>query len=234
MKSVGEVMSIGRTFEEAIQKAIRAVGSQNLGFMATKTALMSIDNELQTPSDQRLFAIANAMHSGYSVDSIWEMTRIDKFFLKKLQGLIEFGSYMTQYNTTTKKASPDLILQAKKLGFSDAQIADFWNSNEFAIRQLRISSGVTPFVKQIDTCAGEFPADTNYLYTTYNATSHDISFNDHGILVLGSGAYRIGSSVEFDWCAVRSIRTLRENNFKSIMVNCNPVSLKLSKFQSYY
>ena len=221
MKSVGEVMSIGRTFEEAIQKAIRAVGFHNLGFNAT-SALISIDQELQTPSDQRLFAIANAMHSGYSVDKIWEMTRIDKWFLNKLKGLIDFGKYMTSFNTTTAKASPDLIRLAKKLGFCDDQLSNFWGSNERAVRRLRIEAGITPFVKQIDTVAAEFPAYTNYLYLTYNATEHDVAFDDHGVMVLGSGVYRIGSSVEFDWCSVRAIRTLREQGFKTVMVNCNP------------
>ena len=221
MKSVGEVMSIGRTFEEAIQKAIRAVGFQNRGFEAT-AALMSIDNELQTPSDQRLFAIANAMQSGYSVEKIWEMTHIDKWFLKKLQGLISFGKHMTSFDSSTIRKFPDLIRQAKKLGFSDDQLANFWNSAEKKVREIRIEAGITPFVKQIDTVAAEFPAFTNYLYLTYDATEHDITFDDHGVMVLGSGVYRIGSSVEFDWCSVRAIRTLREQSFKTVMLNCNP------------
>ncbi|KAI1175084.1 pyrABCN [Nemania sp. FL0916] len=221
MKSVGEVMSIGRTFEEAIQKAIRAIDFHNLGFGETK-ALMSIDDELQTPSDQRLFAIANAMHAGYSVDRIWELTKIDKWFLHKLMGLSNFGKLMTQYTTAQISRSPDLLLQGKRLGFSDRQLAKFWDSNELAVRRMRHEAGITPFVKQIDTVAAEFPAFTNYLYLTYNASEHDISFSDHGVMVLGSGVYRIGSSVEFDWCSVRAIRTLRESGFKTIMVNYNP------------
>ena len=219
MKSVGEVMSIGRTFEEAIQKAIRAIDFHNLGFNETN-ALMSIDNELQTPSDQRLFAIANAMHSGYSVQKIWEMTQIDKWFLSKLKGLSDFGKLMTRFNKTN--VPKDLIRQAKQLGFADRQLAKFWNSNEVTVRNLRIEAGITPVVKQIDTVAAEFPAYTNYLYLTYNGSEHDITFEDHGVMVLGSGVYRIGSSVEFDWCSVRAIRTLRDEGFKTIMVNYNP------------
>lgn len=219
MKSVGEVMSIGRTFEEAIQKAIRAIDFQNLGFNETK-ALMSIDDELQTPSDQRLFAIANAMHAGYTVDKIWEMTQIDKWFLHKLKGLSNFGKAMTGFNTSDIAKRPDLLLEAKRLGFSDRQLAKFWSSNELAVRRLRDEAGIMPFVKQIDTVAAEFPAFTNYLYLTYNATEHDVDFEDHGVMVLGSGVYRIGSSVEFDWCSVRAIRTLRQEKFKTIMVNC--------------
>jgi len=219
MKSVGEVMSIGRTFEEAIQKAIRSIDFQNLGFNATE-ALMSIDHELQTPSDQRLFAIANAMHSGYTVDKIWEMTKIDKWFLRKLQGLSDFAKLLGTYNTTN--VPPSLILDAKKMGFADRQLARFWSSNELAVRRMRIENGITPFVKQIDTVAAEFPAHTNYLYLTYNGDEHDVTFEDHGVMVLGSGVYRIGSSVEFDWCSVRAIRTLRKQGFKTVMVNYNP------------
>ncbi|RDL30326.1 Carbamoyl-phosphate synth [Venustampulla echinocandica] len=219
MKSVGEVMSIGRTFEEAIQKAIRAIDFHNLGFNETK-ALMSIDDELQTPSDQRLFAIANAMHSGYSVDKIWEMTKIDKWFLSKLKGLSNFSKMMSTLTAST--VSIDLLRQAKQLGFCDRQLAKFWGSNELAVRRMRVEAKIVPVVKQIDTVAAEFPAFTNYLYLTYNGSENDITFDDHGVMVLGSGVYRIGSSVEFDWCSVRAIRTLRESGFKTVMVNYNP------------
>ncbi|KAF1810502.1 carbamoyl-phosphate synth [Eremomyces bilateralis CBS 781.70] len=219
MKSVGEVMSIGRTFEEAIQKAIRAIDGHNLGFNET-SALMSIDQELQTPSDQRLFAIANAMHSGYSVDKIWEMTKIDKWFLSKLQGLSDFAKFMCKFNSKT--ISPNTFRQAKELGFSDRQLAKFWSSTELEVRRARLDYAITPVVKQIDTVAAEFPAQTNYLYLTYNGTENDVQFTDRGIMVLGSGVYRIGSSVEFDWCSVRAIRTLREQGFKTVMVNYNP------------
>ena len=219
MKSVGEVMSIGRTFEEAIQKAIRAIDFHNLGFNETN-ALMSIDNELQTPSDQRLFAIANAMHSGYSVDKIWEMTQIDKWFLSKLEGLSNFGKHMSKFTAAT--IPTHLIRQAKQLGFCDRQLAKFWSSTELAVRRIRVEAGITPVVKQIDTVAAEFPAFTNYLYLTYNGSEHDVVFEDRGVMVLGSGVYRIGSSVEFDWCSVRAIRTLRDQGYKTVMVNYNP------------
>ena len=219
MKSIGEVMSIGRTFEEAIQKAIRSVDFHNLGFNETN-ALMSIKGELQTPSDQRMFAIANAMASGYSVDDIWKLTQIDRWFLNKLKGLNDFGKQMATYNTLT--VPTELIRQAKKLGFSDLQIAKFLSSNELAVRRIRAEAGIVPFVKQIDTVAAEFPSVTNYLYLTYNGSEHDVSFDDHGVMVLGSGVYRIGSSVEFDWCSVRTIRTLREQGHKTVMVNYNP------------
>ncbi|KAE9969754.1 hypothetical protein EG328_006685 [Venturia inaequalis] len=219
MKSVGEVMSIGRTFEEAIQKAIRGVDPSNLGFNDT-SALMSIDQELQTPSDQRLFAIANAMHNGYSVDKIWEMTKIDKWFLCRLKDLSDFAGRMTHYSPKTIPRA--LLVEAKQLGFSDRQLAKFWGSTELEVRRARIDGQVFPIVKQIDTVAAEFPAMTNYLYITYNGTESDMEFKDQGIMVLGSGVYRIGSSVEFDWCSVRAIRTLREHGFKTVMVNYNP------------
>ncbi|KAF5092094.1 hypothetical protein D0Z00_004726, partial [Geotrichum galactomycetum] len=221
MKSIGEVMSIGRTFEEAIQKAIRSTDYHNLGFNATE-ALMSIDidTELQTPSDQRLFAIANALDNGYSVDKIWSMTKIDKWFLNKLSSLVEFAKTLSTFSATSLPVN--LIREAKQLGFEDRQIAKFVGSNELAIRRIRTEAGITPFVKQIDTVAAEFPAFTNYLYLTYNADSHDVTFDDHGVMVLGSGVYRIGSSVEFDWCAVRAVRTLREQGTKTIMLNYNP------------
>jgi len=221
MKSVGEVMSIGRTFEEAIQKAIRAIDYHNLGFNETP-ALMSIDDELQTPSDQRLFAIANAMAAGYSVQRIWELTKIDKWFLDRLKGLSDFAKKMKELKAAGEPLRPGLLLQAKQLGFCDRQIAKFWGMTELAVRSMRLDAGIVPFVKQIDTVAAEFPAYTNYLYLTYNASEHDVTFNDHGVMVLGSGVYRIGSSVEFDWCSVRAIRTLRENGFKTMMVNFNP------------
>ena len=222
MKSVGEVMAIGRTFEEAIQKAIRSVDPSNLGFNETE-ALMTLDydTELQTPSDQRMFAIANAMHKGYTVDKIWELTKIDKWFLTKLKTLSDFRNTMSSY--TVDNISPAIFRRAKELGFSDKQLATFWSSNENHVRRARLEFNIMPFVKQIDTVAAEFPAYTNYLYVTYNAAEHDLDFNDKGTMVLGSGVYRIGSSVEFDWCSVRAIRTLRENGHKTVMINYNPV-----------
>jgi carbamoyl-phosphate synthase/aspartate carbamoyltransferase len=228
MKSVGEVMSIGRTFEEAIQKAIRSIDYHNLGFNETP-ALMSIDDELQTPSDQRLFAIANAMAAGYSVERIWELTKIDKWFLDRLKGLNDFAQRMKDLKTSGATLRPGMLLQAKQLGFCDRQIAKFWGSTELAVRGMRLEAGITPFVKQIDTVAAEFPAYTNYLYLTYNASEHDITFDGHGVMVLGSGVYRIGSSVEFDWCSVRAIRTLRESGTKTIMVNVSMKDLVLRR-----
>jgi carbamoyl-phosphate synthase/aspartate carbamoyltransferase len=176
-----------------------------------------LDAELQTPSDQRMFAIANAMHSGYTVDKIWELTKIDKWFLTKLKGLSDFRNSMSSH--TVDNITPALFRQAKEQGFSDKQLAVFWSSNENHVRRARLEFNIMPFVKQIDTVAAEFPAFTNYLYLTYNAAEHDLDFNDKGTMVLGSGVYRIGSSVEFDWCSVRAIRTLRENGHKTVMVN---------------
>ncbi len=221
MKSVGEVMSIGRTFEEAIQKAIRSTDYHNLGFNSNYDALMSIDTELQTPSDQRLFAIANALDSGYSVDKIWQMTRIDKWFLNKLNSLIVFAKDLSTKYPSASQVPLNVIRQAKQLGFEDRQIAKFTGSNELAVRRRRVEAGIIPFVKQIDTVAAEFPAFTNYLYLTYSASQNDVE-NSKGVIVLGSGVYRIGSSVEFDWCAVRAVRTLREQKAKTIMINYNP------------
>jgi carbamoyl-phosphate synthase / aspartate carbamoyltransferase len=225
MKSVGEVMAIGRTFEEAIQKAIRSVDPSNLGYNDTK-ALMSIDidTELQTPSDQRMFALANAMHDGYSVDKIWQMTKIDKWFLYRLKGLSDFSKRMVELRKQhgVDDVPAAIFRRAKQLGFSDKQLALYWESNEQHVRRARLEAGIMPVVKQIDTVAAEFPAYTNYLYTTYNGTEHDVSFEDRGVMVLGSGVYRIGSSVEFDWCSVRAVRTLREAGHKTVMVNVSP------------
>ena len=220
MKSVGEVMAIGRNFEEAIQKAIRSVDFHNLGFSDIENPLMSVRDELQTPSDQRMFAIASAMKEGYTVDEIWELTKIDKWFLRKLMGLNNFAKMMSGFNANN--IIPALIREAKQLGFCDRQLARFWNSNELAVRRLRAEHNIQPVVKQIDTVAAEFPAHTNYLYLTYNGTENDVNFQDKGIMVLGSGVYRIGSSVEFDWCSVRAIRTLRDQGYKTVMVNYNP------------
>lgn len=218
MKSVGEVMAIGRTFEEAVQKAIRSVDPSNLGFHNTPALMdINIDTELQTPSDQRMFALANALHSGYTVEKIWELTKIDKWFLRKLKSLNDFGNLMTGYGVDSIPAP--LFRKAKEMGFSDKQLSLFWDSNEGNVRRARLANNLMPFVKQIDTVAAEFPAYTNYLYTTYHGTEHDIEFKDRGIMVLGSGVYRIGSSVEFDWCSVRAIRTLRTAGFKTVMVN---------------
>ncbi|KDN40097.1 putative URA2-multifunctional pyrimidine biosynthesis protein [Tilletiaria anomala UBC 951] len=221
MKSVGEVMSIGRTFEEAIQKAIRQVDYQNDGFGANDFVDDSaVDEELTNPTDKRMFAIANALRLGYSVDKIHQMTSIDRWFLSKLEKIFAASAAFSRYHAS--QLPPDLLRYAKQLGYSDKQLAKCIGSTELAVRRLRQEYAIMPFVKQIDTVAAEFPAYTNYLYTTYHATEHDVSFDDKGVIVLGSGVYRIGSSVEFDWCAVRAIRTLRDRGFKTVMINYNP------------
>ncbi|WVN89769.1 carbamoyl-phosphate synthase, large subunit [Cryptococcus depauperatus CBS 7841] len=219
MKSVGEVMAIGRNFEETIQKAIRCIDDQFLGF-GDYAKVPDIDYEIANPTDKRLFAIAAALKKGYSIEKLNEMSNIDPWFLTRLQRLVKTEQVISQYNASSVPSA--LIRNAKQLGFADRHIAKMLNSNELAVRRLRIEAGITPFIKQIDTVAAEFPAHTNYLYTTYNATEHDVSFEDNGVMVLGSGVYRIGSSVEFDWCAVRAIRTLRENGMKTVMINYNP------------
>jgi len=221
MKSVGEVMSIGRTFEESLQKAIRSIDVSFDGFGKNDYALPEeTDEELVNPTDKRIFAIANAMAGGYSVDKIHAMSHIDRWFLNKLKGIIDAATALEHNGAAQLPAG--LLRRAKQLGFSDRQIARCAASAELAVRRRRQELGIAPFVKQIDTVAAEFPAQTNYLYTTYNAVEHDISFEDKGVMVLGSGVYRIGSSVEFDWCAVRAIRTLREHGYKTVMVNYNP------------
>ncbi|GMK59115.1 hypothetical protein CspeluHIS016_0701300 [Cutaneotrichosporon spelunceum] len=219
MKSVGEVMAIGRTFEETIQKAIRCIDDSWGGF-GVNIDVEDIDHEIRNPTDQRLFAIAKALKLGYSVEKINEMSSIDPWFLRRLERISKTEDVMTKYTAATIPS--ELLRNAKQLGFSDRQIAKAISSNELAVRRLRSDARISPFVKQIDTVAAEFPAYTNYLYTTYNASEHDVTFNDNGVMVLGSGVYRIGSSVEFDWCAVRAIRTLRENGLKTVMINYNP------------
>ncbi|KAJ3572061.1 hypothetical protein NP233_g3336 [Leucocoprinus birnbaumii] len=219
MKSVGEVMSIGRTFEETIQKAIRAIDDQFLGF-AKNEFVEDIDEELINPTDKRIFAISTAFHRGYSIDKIHQMTNIDKWFLTKLNYIFNMEKRLSEFNVSNIPSTT--LRQAKQLGFSDRQLAICMGSTELAVRRLRQEAGVAPFIKQIDTVAAEFPAFTNYLYTTYNAVEHDVKFEDRGVIVLGSGVYRIGSSVEFDWCAVRAIRTLREQGLPTVMINYNP------------
>ena len=219
MKSVGEVMAIGKTFEETIQKAIRSIDPSFSGF-GPNNFDGDVVEELKNPTDRRIFAVARALHEGMTVDEIHRLSNIDEWFLRKLAHIVQIERVLTRYKTA--HVPPALLKCAKQVGFSDAQLARFLGSNELAVRRVRIEHGITPRVKQIDTVAAEFPAYTNYLYTTYNATEHDLDFNDHGIMVLGSGVYRIGSSVEFDWCAVRAIRTIRERGFKTVMINYNP------------
>ncbi|KAF9304122.1 carbamoyl-phosphate synthase (glutamine-hydrolyzing) cpa2 [Mortierella antarctica] len=221
MKSVGEVMAIGRTFEESFQKAIRQVDPQFKGFQSLEFA--DVDKVMANPTDRRLFAIGDAMlNKGYTVDQVHNITKVDKWFLHKLSNIVKVHKELGKFNAQTIPF--ELLHEAKRKGFADAQIAGLLGkkSTEDVIRQTRKQMGITPFVKRIDTLAAEFPADTNYLYTTYNASSHDVTFEDKGTMVLGSGVYRIGSSVEFDWCGVSCIRALRELGKKTVMVNYNP------------
>ncbi|CAE6425277.1 carbamoyl-phosphate synthase large subunit [Rhizoctonia solani AG-1 IB] len=224
MKSVGEVMAIGRTWEESLQKAIRQVDPRWIGFeaYAQPKAGPELDRALSVPTDMRLFVIAHAMYNcGYTVDRIHDLTKIDKWYLYKIDNIVQTNRII-QAAGSLKAINEDLMRRAKKMGFSDQQIASLTNSTEAEARAHRKSLGVTPFVKRIDTLAAEYPAHTNYLYTTYNASEHDVEFDEHGTIVLGSGVYRIGSSVEFDWCAVTCARSLREGGRRTIMINYNP------------
>lgn len=232
MKSVGEVMAIGRTFEEAIQKGLRMIGQGMHGFVGNKEIKTAdIDRELREPTDKRIFIIAKAMQQGYTVDRIHELTKIDRWFLYKLQNIVSTDAELSSYDELSE-ISPELLKQAKQQGFSDFQIArlvlkdKIGNTEESnkMVRQLRKSLGIVPVVKQIDTLAAEYPAKTNYLYLTYNGSSNDIDYDqDHrSIIVLGSGAYRIGSSVEFDWCSVNALMTVKQQGWRSVMINYNP------------
>lgn len=217
MKSVGEVMAIGRTFEESFQKAIRQVDPRFVGFQGDK--FEDLDFELQNPTDRRWLAVGQAMlHENYSVDKVHELTKIDKWFLYKLQNIVDCTHELEAVGDL-KALKKDQVIKAKKMGFSDRQIAKAVKSTEDEVRAYRLSFDIRPWVKKIDTLAAEFPADTNYLYTTYNGSSHDVTFEDKGKLILGSGVYRIGSSVEFDWCAVGAAMALREIGEKTIMLN---------------
>ena len=247
MKSVGEVMAIGRTFEEAIQKGLRMIGQGMHGFVANKELdIKDIDSALREPTDKRIFIISKAMHKGYTIDQIHELTKIDKWFLQKLQHIVDIDQEL--HGKLGDKLTPELLLKAKIYGFTDFQIArasgledEVKNMHKavLIIRQRRKQLGIEPVVKQIDTLAAEYPAHTNYLYLTYQGLSlqgdsdetahigahpHDIAYEqDHqSVIVLGSGAYRIGSSVEFDWCGVQALNTIREQGYRSVMINYNP------------
>lgn len=220
MKSVGEVMAIGRTFEESFQKAIRQVDPRYVGFQGDK--FEDLDDALKNPTDRRWLAVGQAMlHENYSVDKVHDLTKIDRWFLYKLQNIVDCHHDLKEIGSLFG-IQREMMLRAKKLGFSDKQIAMLVGSTEVDVRARRTGFGIRPWVKKIDTLAAEFPADTNYLYTTYNASSHDVSFDDHGTLILGSGVYRIGSSVEFDWCAVNATHSLRNMGKKTVMINYNP------------
>jgi carbamoyl-phosphate synthase large subunit len=232
MKSVGEIMSIGRNFEEVIQKGLRMVGQGMHGFVANQPIKVDdIRKELEEPTDQRIFAISEALQSGYTVDEIYELTKIDRWFLEKLKNITDLEEDLKKYNSLDEL--PDnILLDAKKMGYSDFQIARLvmdsesneMEKNLLAVRDHRKKKGILPAVKQIDTLAGEFPAMINYLYLTYNGKVNDIDYeNDNkSVVVLGSGAYRIGSSVEFDWCSVNALNTVNDQDYRSIMINYNP------------
>jgi carbamoyl-phosphate synthase large subunit len=221
MKSVGEVMSIGRNFEEAFQKAIRMLDIGIEGLTANKIAAKDLDAAIRIPNDKRIFSIAQAIEKGYSLKKIHDLSKIDMWFLNKLKNIVMLGVNLK--NKSVKSLDENLLEKAKKNGFSDKQIATYVNSNEMEIRDLRKKLGIEPHVKQIDTLAAEYPAVTNYLYLTYHATEDDLTEKrDNQIVVLGSGPYRIGSSVEFDWCCVNSVMTLNQLDYTTIMINCNP------------
>lgn len=233
MKSVGEVMAIGRNFEEAIQKGLRMIGQGMHGFVENKELeIENIDAALREPTDKRIFIISKAMHRGYTIDQIHDLTKIDKWFLYKLKHIIDIDETLKKCKSVNVLGK-DLLREAKVYGFTDFQIAravglerELGNMAKagLVIRQLRKSYGILPVVKQIDTLAAEYPAQTNYLYVTYAGVKSDITFeNDkRSIIVLGSGAYRIGSSVEFDWCGVQALNTIRKQGYRSIMINYNP------------
>ena len=232
MKSVGEVMAIGRNFEEAIQKGLRMIGQGMHGFVENKELeIPDIDAALREPTDKRVFVISKAMHKGYTVDQIHELTKIDKWFLEKLKHIIDIDEQLKTVNANT--LDKELLRTAKVYGFTDFQVAraiglegEIGNMHKatMVVRRLRKNYGILPVVKQIDTLAAEYPAQTNYLYVTYAGVASDIQFtNDkRSVIVLGSGAYRIGSSVEFDWCGVQALNTIRREGYRSIMINYNP------------
>ncbi|GFO18784.1 carbamoyl-phosphate synthetase 2, partial [Plakobranchus ocellatus] len=220
MKSVGEVMAIGRKFEEAFQKALRMMHESVKGFDHTSHNVC--EKELQHPTDKRIFVLASALKENMSIDHLYELTKIDRWFLYKFKNIIDKYTELQTFKGKAQNLPHDLLLSAKQLGFSDQQIAQAVSSTELVIRKSRLDKQIVPWVKQIDTVAAEWPASTNYLYLSYSGSEHDLPFPGKHIMVLGSGVYRIGSSVEFDWCACNCIKTLRDMGRKTIMVNCNP------------
>ena len=235
MKSVGEVMAIGRTFEEAMQKGLRMIGQGMHGFVGNNTKEIptdELDKALKAPTDTRVFAISQALHAGYTIEQIHTLTKIDCWFLDKLQSIVRTSQRLGEV-AAIDKLPYELLLRAKRQGFSDFQIARFvladkgvkaGDKEALAVRLQRKQLGIIPVVKQIDTLAAEYPAETNYLYLTYSGTHSDINYEGDGrsVVVLGSGAYRIGSSVEFDWCGVNALQTIREQGYRSVMINYNP------------
>lgn len=231
MKSVGEVMAIGRTFEEAIQKGLRMIGLGMHGFIGNKDIeFEDVSYELNHPTDIRIFAIAKAFNEGWSIEQIYEQTKIDRWFLHRLRNIFDHGEEINTYNQFNQ-IPDELLRNVKKLGFSDYQLARLvlkermkGEESTLNLRAYRKSKGIRPFVKQIDTLAAEYPAQTNYLYLTYNAIEDDVEYvgDQKSVIVLGSGAYRIGSSVEFDWCGVNALNTIRKEGLRAIMINYNP------------
>ena len=232
MKSVGEIMSIGRSFEEMLQKGLRMIGQGMHGFVGNDhTKFDNIDEELANPTDLRIFAIAQALEEGYTIERIYELTKIDPWFIERMKNIVDFKKKLEGYNSL-EEITPEVMRQAKILGFSDFQIARFvikpkggnMEKENLAVRNYRKQLGIVPAVKRIPTVASEHPELTNYLYMTYAVEGSDINFykNEKSVIVLGSGAYRIGSSVEFDWCSVNAINTARKLGYKSIMINYNP------------
>ena len=232
MKSVGEIMSIGRTFEEIIQKGLRMIGQGMHGFVGNDhTRFTNLDDELANPTDLRIFAIAQALEEGYSIERIYELTQIDPWFIGKLKNIVDYKHKLSTYNSL-EELPAEVLREAKVMGFSDFQIARFvlkpqqgnMEKENLAVRSYRKKLGILPAVKRINTVASEHPELTNYLYMTYAVKGYDVNYykNEKSVIVLGSGAYRIGSSVEFDWCSVNAIQTARKLGYKSIMINYNP------------
>ncbi len=231
MKSVGEIMSIGRSFEEVIQKGLRMIGQGMHGFVGNEhTHFDNLDEELANPTDMRVFSIASALEQGYTVERISELTKIDPWFIGKLKNIVDYKHVLEGYNTL-EELPADVLRKAKELGFSDFQISRFvlkdqknMETGNLAVRARRKELGILPAVKRINTVASEHPELTNYLYMTYGTTGYDVNYykTDKSVVVLGSGAYRIGSSVEFDWCSVNAVQTARKLGYKSIMINYNP------------
>ncbi len=221
MKSVGEVMSLGRSFEEVLQKAIRMLDVGMQGFVGNELAFQDLEKELSEPTDKRIFAIALALQCGYSIEKIYELTKITKWFLYKMRNIIETEKKLK--GLMLYDVSKELMKEAKMNGFSDLQISRLTASTELGVREYRKELKIIPVVKQIDTLAAEYPAQTNYLYLTYHGNEDDISLGEKNqIVVLGGGAYRIGSSVEFDWCCVNAVMALNKIDKNTIMINCNP------------
>ena len=221
MKSVGEIMAIGRSYEEVLQKAIRMLDMGIDGLVCNNLKFKDLNTELKEPTDKRMFAIVEAIKRGYSIERIYQLSKVDPWFLYKMRNIVEIERKLQQYQI--KELPENLLKEAKQKGFSDIQIATLTQTDELAVREKRKKLGIVPCVKQIDTLAAEYPAKTNYLYLTYNGDEDDISFKEEKqVIVLGGGAYKIGSSVEFDWCCVNSVKTLKDLKYNTIMVNYNP------------